>query len=136
MEESFGIIPVTRRGKSWQVFLVQLIAGHWGFPKGHANPGETPFDTAKRELFEETGLKVEKLLSPDILEEFYLVNQSRQKRVQYYLCLIQNPLEISIDKNEILEGKWIDIESAPQVLTFEEGRKLCRKAANILSMGG
>ena len=30
----------------------------WGFPKGHMEDGETPKDTAKREVMEETGFIV------------------------------------------------------------------------------
>jgi 8-oxo-dGTP diphosphatase len=30
----------------------------WGLPGGHIEPGEEPEDTARRELFEETGLRV------------------------------------------------------------------------------
>lgn len=138
MEQSFGIIPVTKKGKTALVFLIQHQAGHWGFPKGHANPGEDPYEAAKRELFEETGLTIAKQLSDEILEETYEVHRegkSWKKSVQYYLCLVDRPLEIFIDKNEILEGKWIEIENAPAVLTFEEGRRICQRAIEILEKG-
>ncbi|MBD3304395.1 NUDIX domain-containing protein, partial [Candidatus Woesearchaeota archaeon] len=31
--------------------------GHWDFPKGHAEEGETEEETALREIYEETGLR-------------------------------------------------------------------------------
>jgi len=34
-------------------------AGQWAFPGGHMDPGESPEDTALRELAEEVGLKVD-----------------------------------------------------------------------------
>jgi 8-oxo-dGTP diphosphatase len=34
------------------------FAGLWSFPGGRAKPGETPEETARRELLEETGLTV------------------------------------------------------------------------------
>lgn len=48
-ERSYGIIPLRFKGK-WEVFMVQLHAGHWGFPKGHGEPGEEALQTAEREL--------------------------------------------------------------------------------------
>ena len=31
--------------------------GQWGFAKGHVEVGETEIETAKREIFEETGIQ-------------------------------------------------------------------------------
>lgn len=138
MECSYGIIPITWRDGAFQVFLVQHRAGHWGFPKGHPSEGETPLETAKRELYEETGLIVAQLLSQEVLEESYEFERDQsviKKTVRYYLATVVNPLEISIDKNEILEGKWIVIQNAPSLLTFAEARRLCQMAALILSKG-
>lgn len=36
---------------------MRYAAGHWDFPKGHIEKGEAYFDTVKREVEEETGLK-------------------------------------------------------------------------------
>ena len=55
-EFSFGIVPLQCVNEQWQVLLVQHQAGHWAFPKGHAEIGEEPKQTAERELLEETGL--------------------------------------------------------------------------------
>ncbi len=49
-EHSYGIIPLKKKEGVWNVLLVQLHAGHWGFPKGHPNNHETTLDTAQREL--------------------------------------------------------------------------------------
>lgn len=61
-EESCGIIPLQKISGTWMVFIVQHKSGYWGFPKGHIEPGETQQQTASRELFEETGLHIEKYL--------------------------------------------------------------------------
>jgi predicted NUDIX family NTP pyrophosphohydrolase len=40
-------------------FWVRKDEGAWTIPKGELGPAEDPLETAKRELFEETGLTVE-----------------------------------------------------------------------------
>jgi len=43
--------------------LLQLRTddGNWGIPGGFVEPGETVEETARREVFEETGLEVDKM---------------------------------------------------------------------------
>ena len=63
-DQSFGVVPVRDDAKTGEqeFLLVQHQAGHWGFPKGHLEPGETPVQAAGRELAEETGLRRVKLV--------------------------------------------------------------------------
>lgn len=50
---------VFRRNKKGEVeiLLAQDAKDRWTIPKGHIEPGETPRQTAQREITEETGLK-------------------------------------------------------------------------------
>lgn len=57
-EVSYGIVPLRYMEGGWQILLIRHHAGHWTFPKGHADRGESPQQTAERELREETGLAV------------------------------------------------------------------------------
>jgi 8-oxo-dGTP pyrophosphatase MutT (NUDIX family) len=62
--KSYGIIPVFKNEGSFHILLVKNSkGGHWGFPKGTPEKNEESIDTARRELFEETGIK-------DIVERF------------------------------------------------------------------
>ena len=36
--------------------LLHYASGHWDFPKGNVEAGETEVETVKREIFEETGI--------------------------------------------------------------------------------
>ncbi len=56
--KSYGVIPVFKNESSFYILLVKNSkGGHWGLPKGTPEKDEKPIDTARRELFEETGIK-------------------------------------------------------------------------------
>ena len=86
---SYGVVPLRFRKGQWQVFLVQLHAGHWGFPKGHPEVGELPLKAATRELLEETGLHIKKVLFTNTPEEnyfFYFQGEQISKKVIYFIA--------------------------------------------------
>ena len=45
-----------------KVLLVEQRSGSWSFPKGRIRPGETTLETAKREIYEESGITDLKLM--------------------------------------------------------------------------
>ena len=51
-EEAAGVVV---RGS--EVLLRRTADGHWIFPKGHVEPGESPAQAAEREVLEETGVR-------------------------------------------------------------------------------
>lgn len=132
---SHGIIPLTKTEKGdWQVLLVQLHAGHWGFPKGHPNTGETPLEAAKRELWEETALEVVALLSETPLEETYFFkfqNNLIQKTVTYFLAEVKG--FVVIMEEEVKAAQWVPLHEAENAISFDQGKKLCREVIKFLS---
>lgn len=120
-ESSFGIIPLRQSERGWEVLLVQLHAGHWGFPKGHSNEGEEPFATASRELFEETGLQVETLLSDNMFEESYRYLREgvqRDKNVGYFIAEVSGKL--ARQQLEVKDAKWVAWNEVEDFITFNE----------------
>lgn len=127
-EESFGIIPLKASTQGWSVFLIQHIgAKHWGFPKGKREEEETPIESATRELLEETGLKVDKVIEHDpFLEEYIYTRHGKKiyKKVFYFPALVSGHPQLQ--KNEILDGQWVLLSEAEKYLTFEESKKTCK----------
>ena len=78
----------------------------WGFPKGALENNETLIECAYRETLEETGIEV------DINSES---EQEIINGITYYYTYIDDKkkLDISekIDKNEISDIKWVEIEN-------------------------
>ncbi len=134
-DRSYGIIPVCLNDGSEARFLVvQHRAGHWGFPKGHANRDEAPLAAARRELEEETGI-TDILLLPDVtLEEQYRCRKKGRltdKTVVYRLGLVKDT-RVAVDRDEILDAHWVRLEDLPSRLTFDGNPRLIADVARYL----
>jgi len=124
IEKSYGCIPLKKGADGYQVFLVKLSSGnHWGFPKGHMEKNETPIETAKRELFEETNLTVESILSfPQIIEKYVLLRNGvrTEKIVEYFVVEVAGEKKLLYP--EILDGRWVSINEAKSLLTYDSSK--------------
>lgn len=128
-EFSYGIVPLKHSPEHvWEVLLVKHRAGHWAFPKGHPNPGESPQVTAARELQEETGLHIKRIFSDQpILKEnyFFLWNKKKIfKTVEYFIAEVEG--KVVLQEAEVADSRWVTIDQAVELMTFEEGKKMCR----------
>ncbi|HSX11374.1 MAG TPA: NUDIX domain-containing protein [Chlamydiales bacterium] len=133
-EESFGVIPLSKASGRWEVFLIQHHrGGYWGFPKGHAEPNETPQQAAFRELKEETNLEPIHLLQEEPFTEqynFMLEGRRIYKTVCYYIAEVSG--EIALQKKEIHDGKWAPFPDALSQVTHQEGRAILAQVEKML----
>ena len=93
-----------------QVLLVESKRKNYqySFPKGKRNKGESTVETAKRELYEETGLVEDDYeLFP---EQWYVEHRSDtgKPHIVYYMAHLKNREVIlnPIDTKEIVSAKW------------------------------
>ena len=71
-------------------FLILRVYARWDFPKGKVEWGETPFEAAKRELKEESGLKAKELEWPvgeDYFDAIYTLNRNTKKTVRLFFAM-------------------------------------------------
>ena len=133
-EESFGVIPVKKIHSKWEVFLIQHIKGrYWGFPKGHAEEGETQIEAAFRELKEETNLDPINCMCMDPFVEQYqfIVKGLRvSKRVCYYLTEVSG--DVVLQPQEIYSGVWVSIDQGIEKITHKEGKAILKNVSEIL----
>ena len=121
MIKAYGIIPI--QGK--KVLIVHHVnGGHWGFPKGRGEAGETPLESATRELFEETGLRIVKILSPEPL-----IEERTNKLIYFFPALVEGTL--SFQAEEILEGQWVSLEELVEKLTYPEAKIVGEKIMRL-----
>ena len=130
---SYGMFAVCE-GKV--LVLQHRNGGHWSFSKGHPKRHETPIETASRELYEETGLHVKRLLLPYFLTQEYTytnnVNITTKKRVDIIPVEVIHS-HVQLQKQEMLDYKWVHPEELSDVLTYDEDRNLAAQMLQVLS---
>ncbi len=127
-DSAFGIIPVLSDNKRCRFLLIRHNAGHWAFPKGHAEKGESDVEAAVREFVEETGIKDYTILENVGFEEHYsytFEGQVVDKRVKYFLGVVGNPA-VTVQEEEISDYRWAEFDEALELITFNECRELFR----------
>ena len=133
-EESFGVVPLSFKRGYWEVFLIQhQKARYWGFPKGHAEPGETPRESALRELKEETNLEVVRFLQEEPLAEQYkfkIAGRPVSKRVFYFVAIVEG--NVVLQEKEIQAGTWVSFPEAIEKVTHREGKAILLQVEKIL----
>ena len=132
-DHSFGVIPIRNQGGLYELYIVQHKQGYWSFPKGHPLDLETALQTAKRELFEETGFSVERLIVETTLIERYSFikdNVPIHKTVEYFLAFVS--CKEHLQQEEVIAGKWVHLEKAAECITYDEGKELARKVRAIV----
>lgn len=133
---SFGIVPVRREGGEVLYLLVQHHAGHWAFPKGHAEAGETPLEAALRELREETGItRLRAAEKPVFTERYATVKRGRDidKTVTYFLGWTDQSA-VTVQPEEIRDHVWLPFSEALERMTHEPSRQVLRDAARAVQV--
>jgi bis(5'-nucleosidyl)-tetraphosphatase len=134
LDESFGIVPVSQVEGEWKFLLILHKGGHhWGFPKGHGDPGETAQESAQRELKEETGLDVVRFLQENPFVEKYQFNMRGElihKQVSYFPAIVKGELQLQAE--EVRDAKWLPFQEALNQLSFEEARQICRQVMQLV----
>jgi 8-oxo-dGTP pyrophosphatase MutT (NUDIX family) len=106
------------------------IPGTWQLPKGTPDPGETPEETALREVQEETGLETTILdRVGEISYSFFRETAETRydKKVSYYLMEVRGG-DLSLHDTEFDVVVWRDTREAAGNLTFENESRILEKA--------
>ena len=84
------------------------VDGKWELPGGKMEFGETPEETVKREVMEETGykVKIEKMLTYTKTEIIEYKEKLQHTVIFYYICKVIEKQEGSNDR-KINKIKWI-----------------------------
>ena len=133
MEKSVGLILFRVTGKGELFLLLHYRSGHWDFPKGHVEEGETEHQTAIRELHEETGIAGAEITAGfrDRVEySFRRGGKVVSKEVIYYLARTSTPA-VRLSR-EHRGCAWLTAAAALARLTHENSRRLLNAAIEAL----
>ena len=131
-ETSYGGVVV--RG---QELLVITPTGKrvTGLPKGGPNRGETPEQTAVREVREETGINATVREPIGAVRYWYRRGGRRvHKTVHFFLCDFVSGSTADHD-HEVDEARWIPLADATRVLSYSGERALIEGALSKLASG-
>ena len=105
------------------------LQGHWDFPKGHVDKGETEIETATRELEEETGIKNIILLDNFRKTINYKIQKRDRKISKEVVFFIATTVETEINlSHEHVDYGWFDFTSALKQLTYDNARSVLSEA--------
>ena len=134
-EKSCGALCFAPGPGPTRVLMVKHVAGgHWAFPKGHVEAGETEEQTAAREVLEETGVAI--VLLPGFREtNRYSPRRGISKQVVYFLARAKTDTTHP-QPEEILEARFVPLAEATTLLTYAADRRLLQKAEQFAQLDG
>jgi 8-oxo-dGTP pyrophosphatase MutT (NUDIX family) len=134
-EFSAGGVLVRRLRGRWFVAAIRPAGRKrpvWALPKGVIDPGETPEETAVREVAEETGVQGTVLGKlGDVRYVYTWAGRRIFKVVSFYLLRYRSgrlgdlPPQTA---HEVDEVRWIPLEDAPKLLTYRGEREMAERA--------
>lgn len=130
-EKSCGAIVYRKYHGNIQILLIKHInSGHWSFPKGHVEYGETEPETAIREIMEETNIDV--IIDTTFRETVsYSPKKDTCKIVVYFLAKAKSFSYVP-QLDEISEVRWVDIDYARHILTYDNDKCIVTKAKSAI----
>ena len=116
-----------------EYLLLHNASGHWEYPKGNFEVGEDGFETARREIYEETGIiDIEFVKDFESKIEYYFKRSDKlvHKRVIFYMARTNTRKVILSSEHDAYA--WKEYNEAISQLTYENAKDLLRNAKSAV----
>lgn len=133
-ERSAGAVLFIMDNSEPEYLLLHYTAGHWDFPKGNIELGETEEEAAVREIREETGIKDIEFIKGFSRTISYRYRKARRlvnKEVVLFLART-NTRRVAIS-HEHTGYAWKKYDDAMKLLTFKNARDPLAAAHQFLA---
>ena len=135
-DHAVGVIVYHEFPRSLKYLILKHKKGHWSFAKGHSDPGETEFMTAKRELHEEAGIDDVEFLADKVLliEKYDFLNGKGvrvKKEVAYFIARSKTE-KITVDNKEITAFRWCSLFGSESRLTYKQSFRVLKEADKLI----
>lgn len=117
-----GIVYQKKDGQYLYLIIKNLYGKHYGFPKGHVEKDEEFWETATREILEETGIKAE-IVSTNYVTNSYFVSADTFKDVHYFLAKAETT-DIRCQASEVEQAAWLPAKDILMLLTYENDKQI------------
>lgn len=143
-EVSIGAVVFREQDGRRLFLLLHYPSGHFDFPRGHREAGETDEQTLVREVEEETGIRSLRIFPKCMKTRFFYVakgtERERRKRsgaglwifkqVHLYPALTEaDEVALSFEHTGFV---WLPYDEALQKVTFENARRILRETEAYL----
>ncbi|MGM9666067.1 MAG: bis(5'-nucleosyl)-tetraphosphatase [Eubacteriales bacterium] len=132
-EKSCGAVIFRKTHGKYAVLLIKnRFAEFWSFPKGHVEDGENEYQTAIREVKEETGIDI-KIENGFRMESVYLIGKKKntEKKAVYFASLTTRAY-VEPQFNEISAFRWFYEDEFPYDCSFENDRLIFDEALKFI----
>ena len=119
------------KGEIRYLLIKNKRSAHWGFPKGHIEPGETKKETAIREVLEETGVHVKIIDGYESVSKYKI--QNRIEKIVSIFVGTTTDTSTSIQPEEISDYIWLTYDRALSILKFENDKSIIISAHKYLN---
>lgn len=135
LETSAGGVVYRRAREATLFLLIRDPYENWGLPKGHVEKGESPAQTAVREVSEETG--IEHLEVREELETIDWFFREGADLIHKYCHFFLMETTVEATRPQVEEGItaciWLPLPDALRTLTYDNARQVLEAAGRRVS---
>ena len=120
-----------------EIIIVSQKGISWSFPKGHLEHGEDQETTAKREIYEETGIKDFEIITSlgsferPVRDRYGKPQADKVKRIHMFFCRTTKTMLKPVDSDNP-EARWVTPQDALRILTYPEDREFLKNIMHRL----